>query len=104
MKKSSTSLSKAFAILCPHIASGVSSSGLANSSSVTVEVQVDDMRSSNWNSGAKHEAGYDAFMTGCIFAQACNHLDIDFSSHPILMEEEKLQKYINLLYLSWSSG
>ncbi|KAI3769143.1 hypothetical protein L6452_00243 [Arctium lappa] len=104
MKKSSTSLSKAFAILCPHIASGVSSSGLANSSSVAVEVQVDDMRSSNWNSGAKHEAGYDAFMTGCIFAQACNHLDIDFSSHSILMEEEKLQKYINLLYLSWSSG
>lgn len=104
MKKSSTSLSKAFAILCPHIASGVSSSGLADSSSVAVEVQVDDMRSSNWNSGAKHEAGYDAFMTGCIFAQACNHLDIDFSSNSMLMKEDKLQKYINLLYLSWSSG
>ena len=44
MKKSSTSLFKAFAILCPHIASGVSNSGLANSSSIAVEVQVDDMR------------------------------------------------------------
>lgn len=41
MKKSSTSLAKAFAIMCPHIASGVGSSGLA--SSVAVEVQVDDM-------------------------------------------------------------
>ncbi|KAJ9562637.1 hypothetical protein OSB04_007797 [Centaurea solstitialis] len=105
MKKSSTSLSKAFAILCPHIASGVSNSGLANSSSIAVEVQVDDMRSSNWNSGAKHEAGYDAFMTGCIFAQSCNHLDIDFTTtQSMLMKEEKLQNYINLLYLSWSSG
>lgn len=61
-------------------------------------------RSSNWNSGAKHEAGYDAFMTGCIFAQSCNHLDIDFASHMILQKEEKLQSYINLLYLSWTSG
>ncbi|KAI3510210.1 hypothetical protein L1887_25741 [Cichorium endivia] len=104
MKKSSTSLPKAFAIMCPHIASGVTSSGLAHSSSVAVEVQVDDMRSSNWNSGAKHEAGYDAFMTGCIFAQSCKHLDIDFKPHSNLMNENKLQNYINLLYLSWSSG
>lgn len=99
MKKSSTSLPKAFAIMCPHIASG-----LAHSSSVAVEVQVDDMRSSNWNSGAKHEAGYDAFMTGCIFAQSCKHLDIDFTAHSNLMDQNKLQNYINLLYLSWSSG
>lgn len=104
MKKTSTSLTKAFAILCPHIASGVSSLGLASNFNVAVEVQVDDMRSSNWNSGAKHEAGYDAFMTGCIFAQACNHIDINFSSQSMLMKEEKLQNYINLLYLSWTSG
>ncbi|KVI05741.1 hypothetical protein Ccrd_015897 [Cynara cardunculus var. scolymus] len=51
-----------------------------------------------------HEAGYDVVMTGCIFAQACNHLDIDFYSHSVLMKEEKLQKYINLLYLSWTCG
>ncbi|KAK1440207.1 hypothetical protein QVD17_06032 [Tagetes erecta] len=104
MKKSSTSLAKAFAILCPHIASGVGSFGSALNNSVAVEVQVDDMRSSNWNSGAKHEAGYDAFMTGCIFAQSCNHLGIDFTSQTMLMKENKLQSYINLLYLSWSSG
>ncbi|KAI7734106.1 hypothetical protein M8C21_018905 [Ambrosia artemisiifolia] len=104
MKKSSTSLAKAFAILCPHIASGVGSFGSAHDNSVAVEVQVDDMRSSNWNSGAKHEAGYDAFMTGCIFAQSCNHLGIDFTSHSMLMKQDKLQSYINLLYLSWSSG
>lgn len=64
-------------------------------------------RSSNWNSGAKHEAGYDAFMTGCIFAQACNHLGIDFKlEQPSLnlTHEEKLQKHINLLYLSWING
>ncbi|KAL7592306.1 hypothetical protein Lser_V15G35577 [Lactuca serriola] len=105
MKKSSTSLPKAFAIICPHIASA---SGLAHTSSVAVEVQVDDMRSSNWNSGAKHEAGYDAFMTGCIFAQSCKHLDIDFtnshSSNLNLIKQNKLHNYINLLYLSWSSG
>nr|XP_043621026.1 poly(A)-specific ribonuclease PARN isoform X2 [Erigeron canadensis] len=101
MKKSSTSLAKAFAIICPHIASADNMLGPAQSPSVSVEVQVDDM---SWNSGAKHEAGYDAFMTGCIFAQACNLLDIDFSSHLMLMKEEKLRNYINLLYLSWTSG
>ncbi|KAK2999167.1 hypothetical protein RJ639_022611, partial [Escallonia herrerae] len=107
MKKSSTSLSKAFAVLCPQIASGVKSSGLADKPCVKVEVQVDDMRSSNWNSGAKHEAGYDAFMTGCVFAQACTHLGIDFNlqAPPAnLVQEEKLQKHINLLYLSWTNG
>ncbi|XP_076897026.1 poly(A)-specific ribonuclease PARN-like [Bidens hawaiensis] len=104
MKKSSTSLAKAFAIMCPHIASGGLSLCSANNNSVAVEVQVDDMRSSNWNSGAKHEAGYDAFMTGCIFAQSCNHLGIDFTSHSMLIKQDKLQSYINLLYLSWSSG
>lgn len=61
----------------------------------------------NWNSGAKHEAGYDAFMTGCVFAQACNILDIDFNknvSSVHLGHRDKLQKYTNLLYLSWTSG
>ncbi|KAA8527072.1 hypothetical protein F0562_008699 [Nyssa sinensis] len=107
MRKSSTSLSKAFALLCPQIASGVKNSGLAFKPCVKVEVQVDDMRSSNWNSGAKHEAGYDAFMTGCVFAQACSHLGIDFKLHSPsanLAHDEKLQKHINLLYLSWING
>jgi poly(A)-specific ribonuclease len=44
MKKSSTSLSSAFARLCPHIALGSESKGLAFLQPVEVEVQVDDMR------------------------------------------------------------
>ncbi|KAG9143222.1 hypothetical protein Leryth_010144 [Lithospermum erythrorhizon] len=107
VKKSNTSLSKAFSLFCPQIASGVTSSALADNLWVKVEVQVDDQRSSNWNSGAKHEAGYDAFMTGCLFAQACSHLDVKFPLPHQLVElrnNEKLQKYVNHLYLSWKSG
>lgn len=64
-------------------------------------------RSSNWNSGAMHEAGYDAFMTGCVFAQACSHMNIDFKLHSpstVLAHNEKLQKHMNLLYLCWNNG
>lgn len=61
-------------------------------------------RSCSWSPGGKHEAGYDAFMTGCIFAQLCSDLGIDFklhdSSKPLALNE-KLQKYVNRLYLSW---
>lgn len=45
MKKSSTSLSSAFSVLCPQIALGSKSSNLALQSCVKVEVEVDDMRS-----------------------------------------------------------
>ncbi|KAG5546723.1 hypothetical protein RHGRI_018785 [Rhododendron griersonianum] len=106
-KKSSTSLSRAFSLLCPEIASSVQGPGLGLKPRVKVEVQVDDMRSLNWNSGAKHEAGYDAFMTGCVFAQACSNLGYDFKLHSPstnLANDEKLQKHINLLYLSWING
>lgn len=44
MKKNCTSLSKAFAFLCPEIATGVKGSGLVSKHTVKVEVQVDDMR------------------------------------------------------------
>ncbi|XP_065862669.1 poly(A)-specific ribonuclease PARN isoform X2 [Euphorbia lathyris] len=108
MRKSSTSLSSAFNLLCPQLATGSNKIGdFSLHSCVNVEVQVDDTRSSNWSSGVKHEAGYDAFMTGCIFAQACNHLGIDFKLHSStdnLALNEKLQKYINRLYLSWTNG
>ncbi|XP_073143922.1 poly(A)-specific ribonuclease PARN [Henckelia pumila] len=107
MKKGSTSLSKAFTLLCPQIAFSVPVSGVVDKSRIRVEVQVDDQRFSNWNSGAKHEAGYDAFMTGCVFAQACCHLGIDFDNQapPVnLPGNEKLQKYINHLSLSWVNG
>lgn len=43
-RKSCTSLAKAFAFLCPSIASGAKISHLANKSFVGVEVQVDEMR------------------------------------------------------------
>lgn len=107
MKNGSTSLSKAFASLCPQIASSSKNSGLAFQPWVEVEVQVDDMRSSNWNSGAKHEAGYDAFMTGCVFAQACSNLGIDFKKHSSsanLAHNKNLQKHVNHLYFSWVNG
>ncbi|KAM1276319.1 hypothetical protein ACFX13_029558 [Malus domestica] len=107
MKKSRTSLSSAFALLCLQIALGKKSTDSEVQMCVNVEVQVDDLRSSNWSSGAKHEAGYDAFMTGCVFAQTCSHLGIDFqacSSSEKLAHNEKLQKQINHLYLSWSNG
>ncbi|XP_052115398.1 poly(A)-specific ribonuclease PARN isoform X2 [Arachis duranensis] len=66
------------------------------------------IRSSSWNPGAKHEAGYDAFMTGCIFAQICSDLGVDYKHHESSPQQlalnEKLQKYVNHLYLSWIHG
>ncbi|EOY12009.1 Poly(A)-specific ribonuclease PARN isoform 1 [Theobroma cacao] len=107
MKKSSTSLSSAFSLLCPELAHGFKSKVQSSQPCVKVEVHVDEMRSPDWNSGAKHEAGYDAFMTGCVFAQVCSHLGIDFqlySTSENLVQNEKLQKHMNLLYLSWING
>lgn len=101
---SGTSLSKAFSSLCPKLAYGIQESDLAETLCVNVEVQVDEKRSSSWNSGAKHEAGYDAFMTGCVFAQTCSRVGVDFSlSHQSggLPNDEKLRKYINHLFISW---
>ncbi|KAH6764441.1 Polynucleotidyl transferase [Perilla frutescens var. frutescens] len=108
MKKGSTSLSKAFGLLCllPVTLTSIST-GVADKLRMKVEVQVDEQRFSNWNSGAKHEAGYDAFMTGCVFSHACSHLGIDFNSPAPgvdLLQNEKLQMYINHLYLSWVNG
>ncbi|XP_074303444.1 poly(A)-specific ribonuclease PARN [Silene latifolia] len=102
MKKASTSLASAFSIICPEIASE-RASDIGERPCVKVEVQVDDMRSSNWNSGARHEAGYDAFMTGCVFAQSCTHLGVDFAAGNVAISDN-LQNYINLLYLTWNSG
>ncbi|KAL2929463.1 Poly(A)-specific ribonuclease PARN [Bienertia sinuspersici] len=76
MNKASTLLSSAFSLLCPAIASGASSDG-----------GVDPCVKVEWNSGAKHEASYDAFMTGCTFAQACSHLGVDFSSEKLIRSE-----------------
>nr|CAB3484794.1 unnamed protein product [Digitaria exilis] len=57
--------------------------------------------------GAKHEAGYDAYMTGCVFAQLCSYLDIKFeqlSPQDNLAKNNKLQKHVNLLSPCWNSG
>lgn len=46
-------------------------------------------------------------MTGCVFAQACNLIGIDFalrSPSENLVDNENLQKHVNHLYLSWASG
>ncbi|KAG4920692.1 hypothetical protein JHK86_049505 [Glycine max] len=104
MKRSRKSLASAFTSFCPQIAAGSRSTDLGSLSHVKVNVEVDDSRSCSWSPGGKHEAGYDAFMTGCIFAQLCSDLGIDFklhdSSKPLALNE-KLQKYVNRLYLSW---
>ncbi|KAJ4821527.1 Poly(A)-specific ribonuclease PARN [Rhynchospora pubera] len=111
MRNKSKSLSSAFSSLCPTI----SSAGYHRSvraSDVNVKVQAhDDEGSSLFNSGAKHEAGYDAFMTGCVFTQLCVHLGITFDqclsdpsiSDP-LQSNVKLKPYLNHLYPTWNSG
>ncbi|XP_027341844.1 poly(A)-specific ribonuclease PARN isoform X2 [Abrus precatorius] len=107
MKRSRKSLASAFALFCPQIACGSSSIAPGSLLHVKVDVEVDDSRSSSWNPGGKHEAGYDAFMTGCVFAQLCSDLGIDFKLHESskqLALDEKLQKYVNRLYLSWMHG
>ncbi|CAA0810721.1 Poly(A)-specific ribonuclease PARN [Striga hermonthica] len=103
MKNGRTSLSKAFSLLCPPIAQDGTSTNLNDKLRVRVEVEVDGQRFLNWNSGSKHEAGYDAFMTGCVFSQACSNLGVDFNSHDF-PQNEKLRKYVNHLYLSWVNG
>ncbi|KAH1054293.1 hypothetical protein GLYMA_08G330300v4 [Glycine max] len=107
MKRSRKSLASAFTLFCPQIAAGSRSTDLGSLSHVKVDVEVDGSRSCSWNPGGKHEAGYDAFMTGCIFAQLCSDLGIDFklrdSSNQLALNE-KLQKYVNRLYLSWIHG
>lgn len=97
----STSLSKAFSLLCPPVAFSALSSNLTGKTCAKVEIRVDDQRISNWKCGTKHEAGFDALMTGCIFSQACFHLGINFSSHGWL-HSTKLQSYTNLIYLRWA--
>ncbi|MED6175222.1 hypothetical protein PIB30_076387 [Stylosanthes scabra] len=108
MKRSRKSLASAFSLFCPQIAVGSNSSDLDSPTHVKVNVEVNDLRSSSWNPGAKHEAGYDAFMTGCIFAQICRDLGVDYkhqeSSPQQLALNEKLQEYVNHLYLSWIHG
>ncbi|XP_066348513.1 poly(A)-specific ribonuclease PARN-like isoform X2 [Miscanthus floridulus] len=105
MKHKSKSLSSAFSLLCP--ASYSSAEKPSSHSPVTIEVEGDETTSSCFISGAKHEAGYDAYMTGCIFAQLCAYLGIKFEQFsPLdnLATNTELQKHINFLSPSWNSG
>lgn len=46
-------------------------------------------------------------MTGCVFAQACSNLGIDFKKHSSsanLAHNKNLQKHVNHLYFSWVNG
>ncbi|XP_020594450.1 poly(A)-specific ribonuclease PARN isoform X2 [Phalaenopsis equestris] len=104
MKKKKKSLSSAFSLLCPQFSS--SSQNSFGRSFVKIDVQSDELGFSSCNSASKHEAGFDAFMTGCVFAQACSHLGIKFEQGTIinLVENNILKSYINILYPSWNSG
>ncbi|CAL5068338.1 unnamed protein product [Urochloa decumbens] len=105
MKQKSKSLSSAFSLLCPSSHSYAEKP--SSLSPVRIEVGGDKTMSSCFISGAKHEAGYDAYMTGCVFAQLCTYLDIKFeqlSPQDNLATNNKLQKHINLLSPSWNSA
>lgn len=107
MRGSRKSLASAFSLFCPQIAAGSGNTEPGSPSHVKVDIEVDDSRSSTWNPGGKHEAGYDAFMTGCVFTQLCSDLGVDFKLHESSKElalNEKLQKYVNHLYISWMHG
>ncbi|KAG6509580.1 poly(A)-specific ribonuclease PARN-like [Zingiber officinale] len=104
MKKNRKSLSSAFSLLCPNVSSNFQTT---SKSYLRFEVQTDEISSSCFNSGAKHEAGYDAFMTGCVFARACSLMGVKFdvgSPSFDLPRNAKINKYINVLYPSWNSG
>lgn len=105
MRQKSKSLSSAFSFLCPAFHSTVTES--SNGAPVRIEVEADETTLSCFASGAKHEAGYDAFMTGSVFAQLCVRLDINFehlTPKENLARNKKLQKYINHISPSFNSG
>uniref|UniRef100_A0A0E0PAB0 indole-3-glycerol-phosphate synthase n=3 Tax=Oryza TaxID=4527 RepID=A0A0E0PAB0_ORYRU len=105
MRHKSKSLSSAFSLLCPALhAPDEKSSTLP---SVRIEVEADETVLSCFTSGAKHEAGYDAFMTGCVFVQLCAYHGIKFEQlSPLedLATNINLKKHINLLPPCWNSG
>ncbi|KAI5061448.1 hypothetical protein GOP47_0023953 [Adiantum capillus-veneris] len=62
-------------------------------------VQVDIMdgfkRYQDTNTNHLHEAGYDAFMTGCVFAQICQQLHVNVKD--LLSAAHDTSKFLNLL-------
>lgn len=105
MRQKSKSLSSAFSLLCPAFHPTAPEASIL--APVKIEVEADETTLSCFASGAKHEAGYDAFMTGCVFAQLCPHLGVKFEDLTLkenLEMNNKLKKYINLLPPSYNSG
>lgn len=105
MRQKSKALSSAFSLLCPAFHSTAAEASIL--APVRIEVEADETTLSCFASGAKHEAGYDAFMTGCVFAQLCAHIGVkfeDFTPKESLEMNKKLTKYINLLPPSFNSG
>ncbi|KAM3387537.1 hypothetical protein ACQJBY_010399 [Aegilops geniculata] len=105
MRQKSKALSSAFSLLCPAFHSTAGEASIP--APVRIEVEADETTLSCFASGAKHEAGYDAFMTGCVFAQLCAHIGVkfeDFTPKENLEMNKKLNKYINLLPPSFNSG
>uniref|UniRef100_A0A0D9W610 Uncharacterized protein n=1 Tax=Leersia perrieri TaxID=77586 RepID=A0A0D9W610_9ORYZ len=81
--------------------------GLSEKRVVYTDTNDDKILLSCFTSGAKHEAGYDAFMTGCVFVQLCDYLGIKFEHlSPLenLATNINLKKHINLLAPCWNSG
>jgi poly(A)-specific ribonuclease len=113
----STSLAIVFSHICQGFANQAVASGrfyfgrgnILNTpfTKVAVEVAEDFRRYGGAkDTGLKHEAGFDAYMTGAVFAQACHLLQIDVATIRNLPQAVKqgdagLASYANLLALGW---
>jgi poly(A)-specific ribonuclease len=113
----STSLAIVFSHICQGFANQAVASGrfyfgrgkILNTAFTKVAVEVaEDFRryGGTKDTGLKHEAGFDAYMTGAVFAQACHLLQIDVATIQNLPQAVKqgdagLASYANLLALGW---
>ncbi|CAK9206078.1 unnamed protein product [Sphagnum jensenii] len=113
----STSLAIVFSHICQSFANQAVASGrfhfgkgkILNTAFSKVAVEVaQDFRGYGVakDTGLKHEAGFDAYMTGAVFAQACHLLQVDVSTIRNLPQAVKegdagLASYTNVLALGW---
>lgn len=113
----STSLAVVFTHICQGFADKAVASGrfyfgkgkILNNAFTKVAVEVaEEFRRYGGakDTGLKHEAGFDAYMTGSVFAQACHLLQVDAATIQRLPEavkagEQGFASYANLLALGW---
>lgn len=113
----STSLAVVFTHICQVFADKAVASGrfyfgkgkiLNNAfTKVAVEVAEEFQRyGGTKDTGLKHEAGFDAYMTGSVFAQACHLLHVDAATirkipDAVKVGEQGFASYANLLALGW---